>query len=102
MIDFNTKGKYNLKYSNDFKKNYKKIKKQGKDINKLKYVIDMLSKQQELEAKYKDHKLVDNKYFKDCRECHVEFDWLLVYQYNDNDLILLLVNTGSHSEVLNM
>jgi len=44
-----------------------------------------------------DHKLVDSKNFKDCRECYI--DWLLVYQYHNDKLILLLVDTGSHSEL---
>lgn len=39
------------------------------------------------------------KKFKNCKECHVEPDWLLVYKYYENDLILLLVETGSHSEI---
>ena len=43
--------------------------------------------------------LTFNKYFKDCRECHIEPDWLLVYKYLDDKLILVLVDTGSHSEV---
>ena len=38
--------------------------------------------------------------YKGCRECHIEPDWLLVYQYINNDLVLLLVNTGSHSDIL--
>jgi len=54
----------------------------------------------QLEEKYKDHSLIDNKYFKNCRECHITLDWLLVYKYNDKELILFLVETGSHSEIL--
>ena len=43
--------------------------------------------------------LVNNKHYKNCGECHIEPDWLLVYQYIDNELILVLVATGSHSEL---
>ena len=58
-----------------------------------------MAKREELEPKYKDHKLINDKYYINCRECHIEPDWLLVYQYEDNRLNLLLVATGSHSEI---
>lgn len=93
--------KYNTIYSNNFKKDLKKIIKQGKDLNKLNIIIEKLSNNEFLDTKYKDHKLINDKYYKDCRELHIEPDWLLVYQYIDNELVLLLVRTGSHNEVLN-
>ena len=99
MIELITKVKYKIKYTSDFKKNYKKIKKQGKDVEKLKYVIDRLANGLELEEKYKNHILNDSKYYKNCGECHVEPDWLLVYKYMYDELILVLVATGSHSEL---
>ena len=99
MIDLLTKVKYQLRYTSDFKKNYKKIKKQGKDVEKLKTVIVKLANGLELEEKYKNHILTDSKHYKNCGECHIEPDWLLVYQYIDNELILVLVATGSHSEL---
>lgn len=77
----------------------KKVTKQGKNIDKLLDVVDKLAIKEELEPKYKDHQLVNDKMYKNCRECHIEPDWLLVYRYNETELILLLVNTGSHSEV---
>ena len=94
-----TKVKYQIKYTNEFKKNYKKIKKQGKDVQKLRYVVEKLANGLELDEKYKNHTLIDNKNFKNCGECHIEPDWLLVYKYVNDDLILLLVSTGSHSEL---
>lgn len=99
MIDLQTKTKYQIKYTSDFKKNYKKIKKQGKDVEKLKVVVSKLADGLELEEKYKNHMLTDSKYYKKCGECHIEPDWLLVYQYMDNELILVLIATGSHSEL---
>ena len=98
MIDY----KYKVQYSTRFKKNLKRCLKQGKDIEKLKIVVDKLANDEILEIKYKNHKLVNSKFYKDCYECHIEPDWLLVYQYIDNELILLLINIGSHSEVLDM
>ena len=94
-----TSYEYNVQYSNKFKKSLKKVTKQGKNIDKLLDVVDKLAIKEELEPKYKDHQLVNDKMYKNCRECHIEPDWLLVYRYNENELILLLVNTGSHSEV---
>ena len=41
----------------------------------------------------------DSKYYKNCRECHIEPDWLLVYKYTEGNLVLLLFNLGSHSEL---
>lgn len=91
--------KYKVNFTNSFKKQYKKLKKQGKDLTKLFYVIEKLLNREELELKYRDHALVDNKYYKNYRECHIEPDWLLIYQYNDNELVLLLIETGSHSDL---
>ena len=97
-----TKYKYEVVYSNRFKKNLKKALKQGKYLNKLQVVVDKLAFREELEPKYKNHNLINDKYYTDCKECHIEPDWLLVYKYDNNELILLLINTGSHSEVFNM
>lgn len=99
MIDLTIKVKYKIKYTNCFKQNYKKIRKQGKDVEKLKYVINKLANGLDLEEKYKNHLLTDSKDYKKCFECHIEPDWLLIYQYIDNELVLLLVATGSHSEL---
>lgn len=93
---------YKIKYSKNFKKQLKKATKQGKDIDKLLIVVDKLSKRQILEEKYKDHSLVDSKYYKNCRECHIEPDWLLVYKYNKDEIILYLIAIGSHSDLFNM
>ena len=92
------KAKYEVLYSNSFKKDVKKVKRQGKDITKLDKVINDLSLGKKLDAKYKNHKLNNNKYFIDCMECHIEPDWLLVYKIKEKELILLLVSTGSHSK----
>lgn len=91
---------YNIKYTKEFKKSLKKVLKQGKKIDKLLKVVNILSKGETLDYKYKDHLLYNDKRFKDCRDCHIEPDWILIYKYIDEDIILLLVNTGSHSDVL--
>lgn len=93
------KYKYKVFYSKKFKKNLKKMLKQWKNIEKLLDVVDKLALKEELNEKYKNHMLKDDKYYKNCGECHIEPDWLLVYQYYEGELILVLVNTGSHSDL---
>lgn len=92
--------KYSVHVTRDFKKDYKKIIKQGKDKRKLREIVIKLANKEMLDAKYVNHKLDNNKYFKDCYDCHIEPDWVLVYKYIDDELILLLLETGSHSEIL--
>lgn len=92
--------KYNVIYTNKFKKNLKKVLKQGKNLEKLDVVVEKLANREILEEKYKDHSLYDDKRFKGCRDCHIEPDWLLIYKYLDEDIVLVLVNTGSHSDIL--
>lgn len=91
--------KYIVKYSSVFKKKLKIIIRRGKDINKLMFVVERLANKEKLDLKYRNHILKDDNNYKNCGECHIEPDWLLVYQYNNDQLILLLVDTGSHSDL---
>ena len=79
------------------KKEMKILKKQGKNIEKLYEIINILAYGEELDAKYRDHNLIGN--YKGYRECHIEPDWLLIYKVMENILILTLSRTGSHSEL---
>ncbi|MBT3297272.1 MAG: type II toxin-antitoxin system YafQ family toxin [Verrucomicrobia bacterium] len=81
--------------TSQFKRDVKKVKKRGKDTDRLKTVIGLLAHGRTLPAKYKDHQL--KGVYKDCRECHVEPDWLLIYRVEAN--ILQLIRTGSHSDL---
>lgn len=99
MLEFSSKLKCKVNYTKNFKTNYKKIKKQGKNIEKLKKVVEQLANKEKLDEKYLNHNLNNSKYYKDCGECHIEPDWLLLYKYQNDELILLLVATGSHSEI---
>ena len=96
-----TNYKYEVVFSTKFKKSLKKIQKQNKNIDDLLDVIDRLAFKEELDQKYRNHKLIDDKNYKNCYECHIRPDWLLIYQYNDNELLLLLMDTGSHSDLFN-
>ena len=92
---------YEVKSTSRFNKELKKIVKQNKDIDKLIEVVELLANGLELDAKYRNHKLINDKIFKDCCECHISPDWLLIYKYSDNELVLLLFATGSHSDLFN-
>lgn len=89
-----------MRMQTTFKKQLKKINKQGKDLNKLKYVLSKLANGEQLEEKYHNHRLKNDRYYRECYECHIEPNWLLIYTYLETELVLVLVNTGSHSEVL--
>lgn len=93
--------KYHVQYTSRFKKEFKKILKQGKDEKLFLEVINVIANGKELAEKYKNHKLINDKTFKNCCECHIQPDWLLVYKIQDNELVLLLVSTGSHSDLFN-
>lgn len=89
--------KYKLKYTTSIKRDVKRIEKRGKDITKLKTVLDILSSGEILPEKYLDHALSGN--YKGYRECHIEPDWLLVYKIENDILTLVLFRTGSHSDL---
>ena len=92
---------YEIKTTTRFNKELKKMSKQNKNIEKLIEVVEKLANNQELDIKYNNHKLINDKYFKDCSECHIEPDWLLIYKIENSELILLLFATGSHSDLFN-
>ena len=75
------------------------MKKHGLDVEGLGKVIDILSQGKTLDKKYRDHVLTGN--FISFRESHIKSDWLLVYLLENNILTLTLVDTGSHSDIIN-
>jgi mRNA interferase YafQ len=89
---------YTIVASIRFKKQLKKIAKSGRyDLNKLEKVIDALRRDLILTSKYSDHQLKGK--LQEFRECHIAFDWLLVYRKYERFLILELVATGSHADL---
>lgn len=91
--------KYHVKYTSRFKREFKKSIKQGKDEQKFLEVLSFLANGYELSEKYRNHKLLSNRVFKNCNECHIMPDWLLIYEIRDDELILLLCAIGSHSDL---
>ena len=86
-----------IKYETSFRKDFKRIVKRGYNIKLLEDVIGILADGKTLPEKYKDHSLTGD--YKDCRECHITPDWLLIYQIYGNELILYLTRTGTHSDL---
>jgi mRNA interferase YafQ len=88
---------YEIKRTNEFKKNLKSLIKSKYNISALDEVVDILASGKPLPAKNRDHNLSGN--WIGHRECHVAPDWLLVYKIDNNQLILTLVRTGTHSNI---
>ena len=89
--------KYHLRKTTRYKKSLKKMLKRGKDIKKIVAVVEMLAKGESLPPQYKDHALVGD--LVGFRDCHIENDWVLLYQIKNDILILTLVDTGTHSDL---
>ena len=87
----------NIVLSNRFKRDLKLLAKRGYPLEALDYVVEKLASQEVLEARFQDHALTGN--YIGFRECHIMPDWLLVYRVHQEDLILFLSRTGSHSDL---
>ena len=88
---------YKIVYTNRMKKDTKLMKKRGKNISKLINVLSLLATGNPLPLQYRDHSLTGN--LQDFRECHIEPDWLLMYQIFEDTLILSATATGSHADL---
>ncbi|MCP3891793.1 MAG: type II toxin-antitoxin system YafQ family toxin [Desulfobulbaceae bacterium] len=82
-------------YTRQFEKDIKRIKKRGKNLDKLKILIRSLLAEESIDPLHRDHKLVGN--WKGRRECHIESDWLLIYKTDLNRIIF--ERTGTHSDL---
>lgn len=88
---------FELKTTSAFRKDLKKLRKRGANLNKLDFVITKLLNGEVLEERFKDHALIGN--YIGFRECHIEPDFLLIYCVDNNKLILTAVRVGSHSDL---
>lgn len=88
---------YELKYTRAFRRGYKRAKKRGLNLSLLGEIVEMLRCGKKLPKKYADHCLSGD--FSQCRECHIQPDWLLVYRIDDDILTLTLMDTGIHAEL---
>jgi len=81
--------------SGRFKKDYKLMKRRGKDMFKIQQIMKALADEEPLEPRHRDHNLVGP--YSRCRECHVEPDWLLIYSIGDD--WIRFERTGTHSDL---
>lgn len=86
---------YTISTTTQFKRDVKKCIKQGLPMDELKEVVSLLEEFGCLPEKYRPHRLKGNRTGQ--WECHIEPDWLLIWEQNDLTITILLVNTGSHS-----
>lgn len=89
-----------ITYTSKFKKDMKRLRKQGASIEKIDEVLLALRKGERLPQRCHDHELSGG--YGGHRECHIEPDWLLVYRVEKTELVLTAVRTGSHSELFGM
>ena len=88
---------YTIKYSHKFVKAVRKCVKRGLHIKSLQQAVTILEKSGTLPQQYRPHKLMGKYAGK--WECHIQPDWLLIWEQNDTELILLFLDTGSHSDI---
>jgi mRNA interferase YafQ len=91
---------YQIKPTKSFVKSYKKIKKSGIKtpiLKELEEVVFVLAAGQKLPVSYRNHKLTGE--LSEYQECHIKGDLLLIYKIEKNNLILILADIGSHSEL---
>ena len=84
-----------VRYSTKFKKDFKICLKRHYKMELLQQIIDILRIPETLPPKNKDHNLIGN--YNGYKECHITPDWLLIYCYEDNEL--LLQRTGTHADL---
>ena len=88
---------YSINFTNRFKKDLKLCQKRGLDLSHIQEAISILAESGTLPAKYRPH-VLSGKYDRHW-ECHIEPDWLMVWEQNDRELNLLFLYTGTHSDL---
>jgi mRNA interferase YafQ len=88
---------FEIVYTNKMKRDVKLMEKRGKNISKLITALSLLASGNPMPPKYRDHQLSGD--LRDFRECHIEGNWLLLYQIVKDKLILYASGTGSHSDL---
>ena len=91
------KAKYKLRITGECKQNMKLCKRRGLPMDELWTVVGKLLDGEQLEEKYHAHILTGDR--KGQWECHIRPDWLLIWEIRDQELVLVLLNTGSHSDL---
>ncbi len=88
---------FEIDLKNNFKKDFKVALKRGLNEEKLEEVLILLRQNGKLPPKYKAHILKGN--YKNLWECHIQPDWLLIWDQNDRIRLITLIRTGTHSDL---
>lgn len=88
---------YRVTTTNQFEKDVKRCKKRGLPMGDLRTVISLLAKDGHLPESYRPHKLSGNR--SGLWECHIKSDWLLIWEQFEEELRLLMLATGTHSDL---
>ena len=83
--------------SNQFRRDLKLAAKRGYDLDIMDSVVTKLANRETLPENFRDHNLTGK--YEGFRECHIQPDWLLVYRVEENELLLFLARTGTHSDL---
>jgi mRNA interferase YafQ len=89
--------RYIVKQTSRYKKDLRKLNRQGRNLEELKAVVRKLADGKPLDLANRDHVLTGE--YKGCHECHIRPDWLLIYEFDNDTLYLYLMRTGSHAEL---
>ena len=89
--------KYRIKYTGQFKRDVRLCQRRGYDLGLLRTALTLLAETGSLPAEYRPHLLHGNR--KGQWECHIQPDWLLIWRQHDDELELLMLNTGTHSDL---
>ena len=84
-----------LRFTVKFKRDYKRVKRQGKDISKLELTLEALVSGEALPEAMRDRSLGGT--YRGHRECHIEPDWLLIYRIDEDGLVLVATRTGNQA-----
>ena len=89
--------KYKLRITGECKQNLKRCKRRGLPRDELWTVVGKLLNGETLEEKYRAHILTGDR--KGQWECHILPNWLLIWEQHDTELVLIMLNTGTHSDL---
>lgn len=84
-----------IRRTTQFKRDVKRMEKRGKSFSELRHVVERIATGEALEPRHRDHPLLGG--YAGARECHLEPDWLLIYERTEDELIL--IRTGTHADL---
>lgn len=84
-----------LRQSSKFRRDVKRLLRNGVDLSRLEAIVETLAEQQPLDERHRDHPLISN--WRGYQECYIQPDWLLIYRVAGDEL--QLIRTGSHAEL---